>query len=180
MKIGEIVETSTTEFTTECYELNQVPAFGSLVKTSSDKDIIYGIVFDVSTGSIDPSRKPTVLGSPETSSDELLSKQPQLKKLLRTSFKAIVVGYNNKRFLPPFPPRLHETVTMLSEKEIDGFEMNFEYLKALLEISDDLVAAHIRYMCQGDKEKALKAAKVVTEYLKNDHQRLTDILKRLE
>jgi len=31
-KIGEIVESNSTEFTAECYELHALPALGSLVK----------------------------------------------------------------------------------------------------------------------------------------------------
>ena len=34
-KIGEIVESTSTEFTAECYELNALPALGSLVKVTA-------------------------------------------------------------------------------------------------------------------------------------------------
>ena len=56
-KIGEIIEASTTEFTAQCYELHQPPAFGSLVKTREGDVEIYGVVCGAETTSIEPGQR---------------------------------------------------------------------------------------------------------------------------
>ena len=58
-RVGEIIEASTSEFTAQSYELYQLPAFGSLVKT---KDEIYGIVYNAATAGIEPGRRPIARG----------------------------------------------------------------------------------------------------------------------
>jgi len=42
-KIGEIVESTSTEFTAECYELHELPALGSLVKVTAVEMEISGL-----------------------------------------------------------------------------------------------------------------------------------------
>jgi hypothetical protein len=57
-KVAEVIEASTAQFTAQCYELYEVPALGSLVKTGD----IYGIVCHAETAGIEPGRKPIAQG----------------------------------------------------------------------------------------------------------------------
>ncbi|MBT4497415.1 MAG: hypothetical protein HOC74_06825, partial [Gemmatimonadetes bacterium] len=87
--LGEVIESSTTEFVAESCELHGAPSFGRFVRVVSEVPII-GIVFNVFTQSIEPNRRPTAYGKTE---EELRLEQPQIFELLRTEFQALVIGY---------------------------------------------------------------------------------------
>ena len=82
-KIGEIVESGSTEFTAECYELNDNTFTGSLVKVTAPAVEIFGIVCQSGTASIEPGRRPVARGKDETSEEAVYQSSPQLMKLLQ-------------------------------------------------------------------------------------------------
>ena len=61
-RVGEIIEASTTDFVAECYELYQSPPLGSLVKTTDSPVELYGIVYNATTSSLEPGRRPIARG----------------------------------------------------------------------------------------------------------------------
>ena len=86
--LGEVIESSTSQFLAESRELNGAPPFGSFVKTTSEPGV-YGLVFNVSTHSIESNRRATAYGKTE---HELRMEQPQIFELLKTEFEAVIVG----------------------------------------------------------------------------------------
>ena len=121
-RAGEIIEASTTEFVAQCYELYQSPPLGSLVKTT-DKDVeIYGIVYHAATTSIEPGRRPIARGKDEASEAAIYNSSPQLLKLLRTEFSALVVGHRQGDkllyYLPARPARIHSFVYQCQPEEV--------------------------------------------------------------
>src|SRR5262245_59953680 len=110
-KLGEVVEASTASFTVHCHELGKPPALGSLITVSEGDVSIYGVVHNATTGSIDPSRKAIALGAELASADDVYREHPELSKLLRTDFNALVVGFKDKsgvhHYLPACPARIH-------------------------------------------------------------------------
>ena len=74
--IGEVIESSTTEFTTQCRELYSSPALGSLV-VSGSTDLVYGVVSHVTTKSLDPGRRPRVMGK------KMIQKMIYIQKTLK-------------------------------------------------------------------------------------------------
>ena len=103
--IGEIVESSTSQFTSESRELNGAPPFGSFVKTLGALPV-YGLVFNVCTHSIEPNRRATAYGLTE---QQLREEQPQIFELLKTEFEAVIIGYGDdkgpQQVLPPATAR---------------------------------------------------------------------------
>ena len=83
-RAGEVIEASTAEFTAQCYELYQSPPLGSLVKTTDSPVELYGVVYNATTASLEPGRRPIARGKEETSEEEIYRSSPQLLKLLRT------------------------------------------------------------------------------------------------
>ncbi|MCK4722660.1 MAG: hypothetical protein KAT75_05120, partial [Dehalococcoidia bacterium] len=105
-RIGEIIEASTGEFMAQCYELHQPPPFGSLVMTREGEVEIYGVVSGAATTSIEPGRRPIARGSEEADEEGIYRSSPQLAKLLRTDFSALIVGHReNERLHHYLPPR---------------------------------------------------------------------------
>ena len=190
-KIGEIVESTSTEFTAECYELNAIPALGSLVKVTEPKVEILGIVCQSGTAGIEPGRRPVARGKDEDSEEAVYQSSPQLMKLLRSEFHVLVVGHKIdgkiNQYLPSQPAHIHAFVYLCDAEEIQQFSRFFDFLSILvnnrLQIStEELVAATLREMskAQSDPHTFLVAAgKALTAILSGEYHRLKIILARL-
>src|SRR5687767_7589322 len=94
-KVGEVVEASIASFMVHCHKLGESPALGSLVTVVDGDTKIYGVVHEATTSSIDPSRKAVALGEDLATADDIYREHPELAKLLRTDFKALVVGFKD-------------------------------------------------------------------------------------
>jgi hypothetical protein len=55
---AEVVESSLQSFTAQTWQWDNFPAFGSLVCVQGKQRTLFGIVYQVQTGSMDPSRYP--------------------------------------------------------------------------------------------------------------------------
>jgi hypothetical protein len=193
-KAGEVIEACTIDFAAQCYELYQSPPLGSLVKTSSPPNqFLYGVVYNVSTGGIEPGRRPIARGKDHESEDEVYRSSPQLLKLLRSEFKVLVIGYRqeNRIFqcLPPRPARIHGFVYPCTPEEVKEFSQSLDFLntllKARLDISvEELTGATLRQMCQvyGAEKRAflVSAGKELATLLSQDYGQLKAILKGLK
>jgi hypothetical protein len=190
-KIGEIVESSSTEFTAECYELHHIPSLGSLVKVTATPVEIYGIVCQAGTASIEPGRRPVARGKDETSEKAIYQSSPQLMKLLRSEFQVLIVGYKLDekiyQYLPPKPAHIHAFVHLCSFGEVRQFSQSFDFLSILvnnrLQVSvEELIAATLREisMVQTNPHIFLVAGgKALTNILSGEYHRLKTILARL-
>ena len=191
-RVGEVIEASTTDFVAQCYELYQSPPLGSLVKTTDLPVELYGIVYNATTASLESGRRPIARGKDEASEEEIYRSSPQLLKLLRTEFSALVVGYreNEKlyRYLPPKPARIHGFVYLCSPDEVREFSQSFDFLNILINAHlpvsvEELVAASLRQMSQvyEDRQKFLVAVgKELAVLLGGEFNRLKAILGRLD
>ncbi len=191
-RVGEVIEASTTDFVAQCYELYQSPPLGSLVKTTDLPVELYGIVYNATTASLESGRRPIARGKDEASEEEIYRSSPQLLKLLRTEFSALVVGYreNEKlyRYLPPKPARIHGFVYLCSPDEVREFSQSFDFLNILINAhlpvsTEELVAASLRQMSEvyEDRQKFLVAAgKELAVLLGGEFNRLKAILGRLD
>ena len=156
-RVGEVIEASTTEFVAQCYELYQSPPLGSLVKTTDLPVELYGIVYNATTTSLEPGRRPIARGKDETSEEEIYRSSPQLLKLLKSEFSALVVGHrqNDKlyHYLPPKPARIRSFVYLCQPEEVREFSQSFDFLNMLLNThlpvsAEELTSACLRQMSQ--------------------------------
>jgi hypothetical protein len=187
-RVGEVVEAKTAEFTAQCYRLNGAPPFGSLVRASDGSVDIYGLVSEVSSGSLDAGRRVSARGSDEPSEEALFEHNPELSALLRTELLAITVGYRDGdrlvQRLPAHPPRLHGFVQRCDAAEVRRFGERLDFLTTLLggrgPSADELVAAALRQLAaaQPDPRAYLVAAgKRLAVLLGSDVHRLGTILR---
>ena len=188
-RVGEVVEASTTEFATQCYELYEAPPLGSLVRCGEEPSVL-GVVADIATRSMDPSRRPIARGRDETTEEGVYLNNPQLTRLLLTEFRSVTVGHGLdgtvRPYLPSQPPRIHAFVRPCADDEVQAFSGSLEFMPYLLSApgvaSDDLVAAFLRSAseCHPDREVFLvDAGKQLAVVLGAEVQRLSGILKRL-
>jgi hypothetical protein len=190
--IGEIVEASTTEFLAQAVELDSAPPFGAFVEvTGEDPFTVYGIVAHVQTAGIDPGSRAIMRGHGDVRDERIYQENPDLPLVLRTTFRALVVGFAEgeqlHQFLPPRPPRLHYSVFTSAPATVTSFVTNgLDYLVALLNASevpvDELLAANLRYTSachrDGGAEFLSLAGRELAQLLRADYARLTAILRR--
>jgi hypothetical protein len=190
--VGEVIEASTNDFVAQCYELYQSPPLGSLVKTRDLAVELYGIVYNATTTSFEPGRRPIARGKDETTEEGIYQASPQLLKLLKSEFGALVVGHRQGdklyHYLPPKPARIHSFVYLCSPEEVKEFSQSFDFLNILINTrlpvsSDELVAACLRQMSQvyEDRRAFLVAAgKELAILLSGNFNQLKAILGRIK
>jgi len=179
--IAEVIETSTTEFLAQCLEPEDLsfavmPPFGSWVKAIDEEsgNQIYAIVYFATTSPIDSVHRARALG---LSLQELREQQPQIFAMLKTEFRAAIVGFRQPasfangakngskngsgteenrgtiyQHLPPRPPQVHQAVYYCQPEEVIEFSEQLDFLRTLLQLTsapvDALTAAAIRGIYQ--------------------------------
>ena len=207
-KIGEVIQASTGEFTAQCYELHLPPPFGSLVKTREGEVEIYGVVSGAATTSIEPGRRPIARGREEDEEEDIYRASPQLEKLLRTDFTALVVGHREgvggresekgggggeskkgerlHHYLPPRPARIHSFVYLCEPEEAVQFSQSLDFLSILVTAgvqADELIAASVRHAAaaqQDPQDFLVRAGKELAVLLGGETNRLNTILRRVK
>ncbi len=190
-RIGEVIEASTSGLVAQCYELHRPPPLGSLVRTRSGSILIYGLVHNARTGSIEPGRYPIARGYDEEDEEDIYRKNPQLSKLLRTDFEVLVVGYKEDslhQYLPPVPARVHSFVFLCEREEVEEFSRSLNFINLLLEAKvpvpvDELVGASLRYASAAHADPRsflVGAGRELSILLGAELHRLNALLKRLK
>ena len=188
-RFGEIVEATTTEFTTQCYRLYEAPALGGLVRCGDDSPV-YGIVYEVATHSMDPGRHPIARGQDEETEEGVYTSNPQLTRLLLTGFRSLVVGHRSggevRRYLSPVPPRIHSFVHGCAGDDLKEFSSSLDFVPLLFaapgSATDDVIASFVRQASAVHTDPELYllgAGKELATLLGDQVQRLNAILRRI-
>jgi hypothetical protein len=191
LRVGEVIEASTTVFVAQCYELYSIPPLGSLVKSGDGGNALYAIVCGATTRGIEPGRRPVARGRNEASEADIYRSSPQLKELLRSEFSALVVGGRQDgrmcHYLTPEPAHIHAFVYRCSPDEIREFSREFGFLKMLLSShlevpAEELTAAALRQLAGVYPDRRaflLKAGRELAVLLGGEYGRLRSILERI-
>jgi hypothetical protein len=203
--IAEVIETATTEFLAQCLEPEDLsfpvmPPFGSWVKSVDEEsgNQVMAVVYHATTSPIDSVHRAIALG---LSLAELREQQPQIFAMLKTEFRAAIVGFippgeghngdqpprgGAYQYLPPRPPQIHQAVYQCQPDEIIYFSEQLDFLRTLLLVSgapvEALTAAAIRQVYQirkGDRDWLVQAGRTLSVLLKDDYDRLRYILSQL-
>jgi HAS barrel domain len=199
--IAEVIETSTTEFLAQCLEPEDLsfppmPPFGSWVCSVDEEsgNQVYAVVYYATTMPIDSVHRARALG---LSLQDLREEQPQIFAMLKTEFRAAIVGFeppsdvmvsNNRvyQYLPPRPPQIHQAVYRCQPEAIVKFTEELDFLRTLLSVNsapiEALTAAAIRSVYQlrkADREWLIKAGRTLSVLLKDDYDRLRFILSQI-
>jgi hypothetical protein len=192
--LAEVIETSTTEFLAQCLspddlKLAVMPEFGSFVKARDEEsgNQILAAVYSATTAPIDSVHRARALG---LSIEELREEQPQIFAMLKTEFRAVILGFSDTQdrcfqFLPPRPPQIHQSVYTCTDQETIAFSEQLDFLRPLLDIAgapnDALTAATLRHIYtirQQDREWLIKAGRNLSLLLRDDYDRLRYILSQ--
>ncbi|MET0059503.1 hypothetical protein [Dehalococcoides mccartyi] len=191
-RIGEVIDTSTTDFTAQSYQLYNTPALGALVKTGEGENTIYAAVYHATTSSIEPGRKPIARGQDAASEEDIYAQSPQLSKLLRSEFSCLILGYRGQgqicHCLPPRPAHIHSFAETCTPQETAEFSRSFGFLNILVNSelpvpADEVTAACLRQLAAAAPDKQVflvKAGKELARILPGQYQRLKVILERIQ
>ena len=199
--IAEVIETNTTEFLAQCLEPEDLsfppmPPFGSWVCSTDEEsgNQIYAVVYHATTMPIDSVHRAVALG---LSLQDLREEQPQIFAMLKTEFRAAIVGfevpshtqgYSQRvyQYLPPRPPQIHQAVYRCEPETIVRFTEELDFLQTLLSVKgapiESLAAAAIREVYQlrkADRKWLIKAGRTLSLLLKDDYDRLRFILSQV-
>jgi HAS barrel domain len=196
-RIGEVIEANTIGFTAGAYELLAAPPFGALVRAQTREPgvAVYGLVYDIRTGSKEPGGRALVRGRTYTGrelfDEEIYHEHPDLAEVLQTEFSALTVGFVSGgrifQYLPSHPPPVHYSVYEGTRDELTQFSETTDFFRTPLFASnvpsDELLAAFIRHAARvrGDAERdyLVRAGREVASLLKDDYDRLTALLRRI-
>ncbi len=191
-RLGEVVESSSTAFTAQSYVLHEAPSLGSLVRAGNGDLTSYAIVQQAATTSFDSGRRPIARGAQFADERAVYDENPQLEKLLRTDFDALVVGFRagheHCHYLPPRPVKVHAFVYQCTPAEIMAFTSRWDFLAVVAAsagavATDELLAACVREAAaarDGDRRAFLvEAGCQIARLVGPDTNRLTSILKRI-
>lgn len=202
---AEVVETSTAEFLAQCLEPEDLgfpvmPPFGSWVQAVDEEsgNQIFAVVYYATTSPIDSVHRARALGM---SLAELREQQPQIFAMLKTEFRAAIVGFrpmasgrNGQRrvsdliyqHLPPRPPQVHQAVHYCDRTDVIQFTEELDFLRILLQVPgapvDSLVAATVREVYQlrkADRAWLVQTGRMLNLLLKDDYDRLRMILSQI-
>lgn len=133
-KVAEVVETTSTAFTAQCYALYGAPPLGALIRAGDPP--VYAVVHNVATAALDPGRRVVARGAEEATEEGVYRSNPQLARLLATHLEALVVGYADgdgvRQSLPPAPPRIHAFVHACDDDEVVRFTDRLDFLRLLV------------------------------------------------
>ncbi len=157
--IGEVVETAVAEFTAQACRFNVAPPFGGFVKVALPDWTVYGLVYAIHSGSIDPGGRPVMRGRDGLRDGQIYHENPDLEQVLRTEFGVLVIGFSGgvasngaaaigpeslthhpaligqpafRAYLPPQPPPLHWSVQECSAGEALHLTERLDYFRAVL------------------------------------------------
>jgi hypothetical protein len=189
-QFAEIIESSLLGWLAQSWQWDTFPTFGSLVVIENKKRLLFGIVHQIQTGSMDPVRYPFAYQKTE---EELLREQPQIFEFLKTTFSCLTLGYkqNHKIFyqLAPEPPKIHSFVALANKEYIQEFFAHNNYLHTLFGLSnqlfnlDELLLALLKNLHDQNilSEDSLQSfIQTFSLLIGNDYRRLKLFLQRVE
>ena len=187
-RVGEVVESTSTSFVAQCYQLESAPALGGLVRTYSPD--IYGVVGSVTTEPLDSARPVLARGEGSDTEEDVIRDNPQLARLLTSRFQVFITGHVENgvthQYLPPRPPRVHSFVYACDSKEVSCFTSRLDLLHLLLNSGashcDEVVGACIRQAASSHAQPSdflALACRTLAMELSTDVARLKSILQRI-
>jgi hypothetical protein len=187
-RVGEVISANSSSFVAQCYQLYCAPALGQFVRAGDPA--IYGVVYQVRTEPLDPSRPVLARGENAESEEEIYRDNPQISRLLTSRFETVIVGHQADkvlyRHLPPLPPRVHSFVQICSPDEVAVFSESLEFLHLLTRagatVSDEVIGACVIAAAAANgngQEFMLRAGRVLATELSGDLPRINAILRRI-
>jgi hypothetical protein len=183
---SEVVASSLNAFDAVVWHRNYHATFGSLVSVQDGDYTLFGVVYQIKTSSIDPTRQPVAY---QKTMEELEKEQPQIFEFLTTTVSCVTVGYAYKGKLfymvPPMPPQIHSFISLVDDYEKKRFFSDKRYLHVLfcaqhlIDSLDELLLA-IVHQQQLSEESLAIFIQTYSLLTGNDYRRIKLFVQRAE
>ncbi|HZW60622.1 MAG TPA: hypothetical protein VFF04_00170 [Candidatus Babeliales bacterium] len=187
---AEVIESSLQGFIAQSWQWDTFPHFGSMVMIEAKKRNLIGIVHQINTGSMDPTRYPFPYQMTE---EQLQKEQPQIFAFLKTTFTCVTIGYQEQGNLfyqlPPEPAKIHAFVQPMPIDLSKQFFYKERYLHTLFGFAnsianfDELLLAILKYQASLNiltEDKVSSFMQTLSLLTGNDYRRLKLFLQRVE
>lgn len=187
---AEVVQSNLQTWTGQTWQWNNFPRFGSLVVAQHEQYKLYGIIYDITTGSSDSNRYVTTY---QQNPAELMQQQPQLFEFLTTQFACIGIGYQEHDiFLPylgPHPLPLH---TFIAQASASDYDIILQSSHSIAQLSNHGASMQrceeilLAFFMQAHNATTISPEllehyiHMCSKILRHDFQRLKDFLEKLE
>jgi hypothetical protein len=186
---AEVIESSLQGFLAQSWQWDQFPSYGSLMTIHHSSRTVYGIVYQVQTGSMDPVRYPFPYQKTE---EELRKEQPQIFEFLKTTFSCLTIGYAEKgrlhHLLAPEPPKIHAFIIPASSEQCKDFFVQHHYLPLIFNFAhlvgnvDELLLALLKQQEMLKDTSSTKLNSFMQQYaflIGNDYRRIKLFAQRV-
>lgn len=187
---AEVIESSLVSCLAQSWQWDSFVPFGSLVVIPQANRDVIGIVYQIQTGSLDPTRYPFAYKKTE---EELRRDQPQIFEFLKTTISCLIAGYYQEETvcyqLAPEPTKIHSFIYPASPELYKLFFREKRYLPLLFNVPtlpvalDELLLAmltaaqcHIRHR----QEDLIELSQTFNLLTGNDYRRLKLFLQRVQ
>jgi len=187
---AEIIESSLQTWQAQSWQWETSLPFGALTVSQHADGYIFGIVYQINTGSDDPQRTAYAYQKTEA---ELRREQPQVFAFLRTISSCLTVGYIQHGIiayqLAPHPPRIHAFVGLATIEQQKNFFSQEYFLPVLfnatasLAYCDELLFAVIKRALENKTlsyDNFVRSLEMLSCLFGNDYRRFRLLLARLE
>jgi len=187
---AEVLESSLSGWLAQSWQWDVLPQFGSMVIIQAPTRLLFAVVHQIQTGSMDPVRYPFAYQKTE---EELRVLQPQIFEFLKTTFSCLVLGYQEKGhiyyMLAPEPAKIHAFVAPIDTEQAKNFFTCHNYLNMLLghgaQVAnlDELLLAVLKYLANLNITLTDHLDPFMQRYsllIGNDYRRVKLFLQRVE
>lgn len=185
---AEIVESSLSIWRAQSWQWDHFPSFGSLITIQGEDRTLFGIVYNIQTGSSDPNRATFAYQKTE---EQLKNDMPQIFEFLQTTFYCLNIGYLQKGKmlyqLAPEPPKIHTFISAATKQEMVEFFKDETYLHLLFSSQgqlfslDELLLAVLKHLSDMNiltQENLNNFIQTFSLLTANDYRRLKLFLQR--
>jgi len=135
-KIGEIVASTSTEFTAECYELHALPCARQPGKSNGTVSGDFRDCLSIRHGRYRTGQTSVARGKDEMSEEAVYQSSPQLMKLLRSEFQVLVVGHKIDGIIYQYLPSKRHISMLLcrfaARMKSNNSSQSFDFLSIML------------------------------------------------
>ena len=179
-RVGEVIAANTGGFVAEAQLLHAPPALGSIAVIRDSGVDTLAFVTSAETAPKDAGRRPTARGGDYDTEDEFYERHPEISRLIRTTFSAVIVAHRADgqlyAYLPPRPPRLHAFVYPGGVDDIANLASDALTLQniaaAQMDATNEFLPAAIRTLAS-----VTGSERGQDEYLRETGRRLVHIMR---
>ncbi len=192
-RIGEVIAANTGGFVAEAQLLHAPPALGSIAVIRDSGVDTLAFVTSAETAPKDAGRRPTARGGDYDTEDEFYERHPEISRLIRTTFSAVIVAHRADgrlyAYLPPRPPRLHAFVYPGGVDDIANLASDALTLQniaaAQMDATNEFLPAAIRTLAsvtgseRGQDEYLRETGRRLVHIMRDDMQGLQTVLAKI-